>query len=173
MGGAFSGRRDGWPCTDEFLRLDVRRMQRDGYLQPGMVYSWQWGGKQTVNMRVEADQIRLNYRARQFGGEWQDMDYPARLERTPCNYGGVRVWFRCPVIGCGRRTAVLYGGRIFACRQCHRLSVPFCTCQLAQVCRRSCQWKSDTNARLQAAFHSLSNHVRHSYIDLPSQSTKT
>lgn len=121
MGGAFSGRRDGGPCTDEFLRLDVRRLQRDGYLRPGMSYGWQWGGKRTVNMRVEADRIRLTYRARQFGGEWQDMDYPVRLERTPCNYGGVRVWFRCPVIRCGRRAAVLYGGRIFACRQCHRL----------------------------------------------------
>ena len=31
-------------------------------------------------------------------------------------------WWRCPAVGCGRRVAVLHGGRIFACRQCHRLA---------------------------------------------------
>ena len=121
MGGYFSGRRDGGPCTDEFLRLDVRRLHRDQLLQSGMSYRWQWGDKRTVDIQVEADQIRLIYRSRSPGDEWQDQHCPVRLERTPCHYGGHRVWFHCPVIGCGRRVAVLYGRHIFACRQCHRL----------------------------------------------------
>ena len=45
-----------------------------------------------------------------------------RLDWTPSGFGGRRVWWRCPVVGCGSRVAVLYGGRIFACRQCHRLA---------------------------------------------------
>jgi hypothetical protein len=45
-----------------------------------------------------------------------------RIERTPCNLGGSRHWFICPVVGCGRRVAILYGGGIFACRQCHRFA---------------------------------------------------
>ena len=36
-------------------------------------------------------------------------------------YGGERPWFLCPARGCGRRVAILYGGRIFACRHCYRL----------------------------------------------------
>lgn len=33
---------------------------------------------------------------------------PIRLffEETPCNYGGYRIWFKCP--GCSRRVGVLY-----------------------------------------------------------------
>lgn len=28
------------------------------------------------------------------------------------------------MFGCGRRVAILYGGRIFACRNCHKLAYP-------------------------------------------------
>jgi len=37
------------------------------------------------------------------------------FDRTPCNYGGERVWFMCP--NCDRRCAVLYGND-FVCRGC-------------------------------------------------------
>ena len=47
-----------------------------------------------------------------------------RLLTTPCNYGGERQWFACPAVGCGRRVAKLYGGRVFACRLCHELAYP-------------------------------------------------
>jgi hypothetical protein len=39
-----------------------------------------------------------------------------------CNYGGQRAWFKCPARGCGRRVAILYGGRVFACRFCYQLN---------------------------------------------------
>lgn len=45
-----------------------------------------------------------------------------RIVRTPCHLGGSRPWFSCPVVSCGRRVAILYGGGIFACRHCHRLA---------------------------------------------------
>jgi hypothetical protein len=38
--------------------------------------------------------------------------------------GGQRVWWRCPEKGCGRRVAVLYLKRHFACRTCHGLAYP-------------------------------------------------
>ncbi len=41
---------------------------------------------------------------------------------TRCNYGGPRPWLLRPARGCDRRVAVLYGGRIFACRHCHQLA---------------------------------------------------
>jgi hypothetical protein len=43
------------------------------------------------------------------------------LERTPCNFGGARVWFRCPNAKCGRRVAVLYLADEIKCRKCARL----------------------------------------------------
>ena len=49
------------------------------------------------------------------------MKYPVTLEWTACQYGGQRAWFRCPVVGCGRRVAILYSGRVFACRHCYHL----------------------------------------------------
>ena len=43
------------------------------------------------------------------------------LERTPCNFGGARVWFQCPNARCGRRAAVLYLADEIKCRKCGRL----------------------------------------------------
>ncbi len=51
------------------------------------------------------------------------MEYPVAPEWKPCHLGGLRAYFRR---GCGRRVAILFGGSIFACRQCHGLA---CQCQ--------------------------------------------
>jgi hypothetical protein len=130
MGGFGSGRKWGKDCADDMRRLDVRRLVRDGYLKAGMVYGWQWTRRgevvASINVKVETERIWLNYRQRQHGGEWQDMRYPVQLDRTACHLGGERVWWRCPAGGCGRRVAVLFGGKVFACRHCHRLAY---TCQ--------------------------------------------
>ena len=63
----------------------------------------------SIQYRVEENAVRLIYKVRGQGEEWQDMDYRVVLERTPCHYGGSRVWFRCP--SCNRRVAVIYGGK--------------------------------------------------------------
>lgn len=109
--------------------LDVRRWQREGYLEPGRRFGWQWtrDGETvaSIQVRAESDRVILSYRHQQRGGgEWKSEDYPVYLDRTPCTYGGTRVWFRCPARGCGRRVAILYGGAIFACRHCYRLAYP-------------------------------------------------
>ena len=56
-------------------------------------------------------------------------DYKISLTTTPCNYGGVRYWFICPLsrngVYCGRRVAKLYkapGAVYFGCRHCYNLS---------------------------------------------------
>ncbi len=61
--------------------------------------------------------------------EKTDYDYKVRLTTTPCNYGGVRYWFICPLsingVYCGRRVAKLYkapGANYFGCRHCYNLS---------------------------------------------------
>lgn len=127
MGGTNSGRRGGWNCTDEMRTLDVRKISRAGLLIPGDVFSWNWhrGGPTTgsVAFQVQADKVIFNYRRRSppySGGE--AVNYPVRLDWTPCALGGQRVWWRCPAVGCGRRVAVLYAGPVFACRHCWRLA---------------------------------------------------
>jgi hypothetical protein len=130
-GGFGSGRGQGGKDTTSDMRaLDVRRLQREGLLTPGRSFNWQWSinGEKVadINIRTEVGRVILNYRSRSNGGEWQPMEHPVTLERKPCNRGRRRAWLRCPARGCGQRVALLFGGSIFACRQCHKL---VCQCQ--------------------------------------------
>jgi hypothetical protein len=127
MGGMGSGRHHGGRTTTNQMRsLDVRRLARDGLLTPGLAFGWNWTrhGETTasIQIRTETDRVILSYRRRDYAGEWQQMEYPVFLEWTDCSLGGRRAWFQCPAQGCGRRVAILYGGRVFACRHCHKLA---------------------------------------------------
>ena len=86
----------------------------------------------SIQTQSEHDHVILIYRHRSGEGKWKDEQYPVRIERTSCNLGGSRHWFICPVVGCGRRVAILYGGRIFACP-----ALP--STRLRQFARR-CRW---------------------------------
>jgi hypothetical protein len=129
MGGPGSGNRwryGGKATTDDYRTLDVRRWAREGVLRPGYWGGWQWtcNGETVASIQMRAEQNRaiLIYKHRSGDGEWKDEQYAVRIARTPCNLGGSRAWFICPAVGCGRRVAILYGGRIFACRHCHQLA---------------------------------------------------
>jgi hypothetical protein len=120
MGGFNSGsNQHGKDTTQGRNAIDVRRWQRDGLLTPGKRFesSWTRNGRDNgaISVIVNTDSVSLIYR---HGGD-TDMNYPVRIEWTPCNYGGQRAWWQCPC--CGRRVALLYSGKKFACRQCHRL----------------------------------------------------
>jgi len=77
--------------------------------------------------------LRLKYTITrpQYGGEDEvtEIDYWIDLETTPCNFGGERWWFRCPLVKngnpCGRRCFKLYeppGADYFGCRECYDLT---------------------------------------------------
>ena len=129
MGGYGSGRKNqgGRSTTEDFRLLDVRHLQKKNMLRPGYSNSWVWscGGQNVaeIDIRAEIDHLILSYRIQPLGDEWRNMEYPLRLDRTPCALGGSRVWFRCPAENCARRVAILYlgGSSIFACRQCYQL----------------------------------------------------
>jgi len=110
--------------TDDYVHLDVRMMHRRGCLHPGFSANWQWSRRGErfawINFETQNDQIRLRYRTRSRGDEWQERAYPVALEWTRCHFGGARPWFRCPC--CQRRAAILYGAKFFACRRCLNLS---------------------------------------------------
>jgi hypothetical protein len=73
--------------------------------------------------------VRLNYAITDSQGNSMPYDNEISLITTPCNLGGVRYWFICPLsrngLYCGRRTGTLYlasGGSYFGCRYCYDLS---------------------------------------------------
>lgn len=131
MGGYGSGRSHhygGKETTDDYIQLNISYLKKHKMLKPGYGGSLEWSRRGTVfsSIRYEtADNVMtVIYRHRNRDAEWQDMRLPVRLERTACQFGGERTWFLCPATGCGRRVAILYGGKIFACRHCYQLAYP-------------------------------------------------
>jgi hypothetical protein len=135
MGGIGSGswyRFDKKTTIEECRSLDVRRLHREGLLNPGLAFSWSWSraGRQIASIGGVAlgehrpERLLLLFRHKSGpNAEWEDVEEPVELEWTACNFGGERPWFICPGAGCGRRVAVLYGpGRYFLCRHCYNLS---------------------------------------------------
>lgn len=118
--------------TAEMRQIDVRRLADEGILSPGWRGHWRWkhDGEQvaSVGMICESrDKLRLVYTSSS-RSSWRDdetdHDYPVLLEYTEPHFGGERPWLLCPAKGCGRRCAILYGGAVFACRECHDLAYP-------------------------------------------------
>jgi hypothetical protein len=128
MGGMGSGRGlTGKAMTHERLSVDVRRMQRERLLKPGLRYSLSWmrGERSlaTVEVRTDLGLIGITHPVRNSLGEWEPMKYEVVLDWMECHFGGRRAWFRCPVLSCNRRVAILYRSRpgLLCCRHCNRL----------------------------------------------------
>lgn len=133
MGGLGSGRRSGSGRTlvESCRSIDVNTLQKAGCFRPGWSGGLQWSadGKQVAWIQICAqdDQIRLQYRIRIRGRDWEAVDEPVPIVRVPCRMGGSRPYFICPGlvnnVRCCRRVAKLYGaGRYFLCRHCYRLA---------------------------------------------------
>lgn len=128
MGGFGSGRQFGANVTEDYRQIDIRRWQREGLLFPGNYINWQWFQNEekvaSIGASIETRQLRLIYSYRDNNSDdWESVNYPVKLQTTGCHYGGVRYWFTCPAVGCGRRVAILYsGGKYFACRHCFQLA---------------------------------------------------
>ena len=125
MGGIGSGNWRGAPQDTAFWRLDIDRLKRTDCLRPGLVsISWKRRGESVASIRLlfsaELDRVTLIYRSRSHGEEWEDIRDPIPLDLTKPHFGGVRYWFICP--GCKKRRKVLYGRRLYRCRECQRLT---------------------------------------------------
>lgn len=109
--------------TDNAPRLDVRTLARQGALLPGRAAFLSWA-RCTAEVRACGDdQALLTHRRFDARREaWTEASYGIGLVWTQCHLGGRRAWWRCPVAGCGRRVAILYGGDIFGCRHCQQLT---------------------------------------------------
>ncbi|OGV95737.1 hypothetical protein A2W24_01135 [Microgenomates group bacterium RBG_16_45_19] len=111
-----------------------------GYNSGTITWTSALSGKSSIGIEVYTnggyggDYIRFRYtQSSTLSGEKSDLDYTAQLVTTPCNYGGVRYWFICPLVvsgqACNRRVSKLYlppGGKYFGCRTCHNLTYRSC-----------------------------------------------
>jgi len=134
MGGVGSTR---WVCTstkdtvESTHSLDINRLKRQGWLQPGIVDNVEWtrNGKRvaSIGFRGDGNTLILSYRVRTHGGEWRDVEQATPIVWTPCRFGGRRPYFLCPGVlngvECGRRVTKLYAaGTYFLCRHCYTLA---------------------------------------------------
>ena len=119
--------------------LSVYFLKKHGYLDGGWRYGgikWTYGmsGNEssigfTVNINGnECDNIKLQYtHTNRQTDEKENMNFKIELTTTPCNYGGVRYWFICPLSKngkyCGQRVGVLFSiGKWFGCRHCREIA---------------------------------------------------
>src|SRR3954453_6329383 len=114
--------------VEDSKALDVWKLAREGWLEPGKVCVTRWyrGDIETGTTSFLAMEGHLRFRYTQtsyWTDERREYDYVVWLERTPAAVGGERVWFICP--RCVKRVRMLYlppGGGRFACRRCHDLA---------------------------------------------------
>jgi hypothetical protein len=100
----------------------VRELARQGTFRLSeATVTFAWANGANVRGYATPDTLAVAYRYR-FREEWQDVQQRIELARTPCRFGGSRVWFRCP--RCWRRVAILYLFGWPACRTCARLRYP-------------------------------------------------
>lgn len=118
---AFAGRPAFRPCESGYRSVDIRRLSREGILGRTASWRWQWRDEDgdevaSINLDVTAASITFRYRET-VRGEAGNIRVLVTVERTPCNYGNTRPWFRCP--NCQRRCTRLFmvsGG--LGCQRC-------------------------------------------------------
>jgi hypothetical protein len=130
MGGLGSGRKihfDVKNTVSDYLSIDIRKWCRGGLLTPGTQFNATWSHHGVACGFIQAVSkekcVILTYRYRS-DDDWVNMHYAVDIEWTNCHFGGKRAWFLCPAGYCNRRTAILYGGEVFACRHCYQLAYP-------------------------------------------------
>ncbi len=128
--------------SDSLRRLDIRSFRKSNFLRKGIVFAsgnvvWKSnmeienGVDFTIHVTDELthnSSLTLHYIQTDHNtGEHKAFGYDVQLVSTPCNYGGVRWWFICPLtrngIYCGKRVGFLYKSRVyFGCRHCYNLT---------------------------------------------------
>ena len=95
--------------TDEVPSLDISQLDKNSFIYPGWTYSYELRDGTFIGYTIASDELIIS-------GTHQTVS----LDKTRCNYGDYRYWFKCP--RCNKRSGVLYNQHgEFLCRQCHKL----------------------------------------------------
>ena len=121
---------------DNLLFIDAARLKQWDFLRTFCNGTITWtnstlGTQNNVGayIRINDDEsyLQLTYtQTVRDKDEKTKLDYKIELLSTPCNFGGKRWWFLCPIVKnnlqCSRRVRKLYlSGKYFGCRSCHEL----------------------------------------------------
>ena len=102
----------GRPTVEQTRGIEIGTLQRHGYFTAAKQGWWIWRRESEITAEARID----------WGGNRLTISgQPIDIGRTPCRFGGYRLWFRC---FCGRYVSAIYspnGGR-WACRHCYRLT---------------------------------------------------
>jgi hypothetical protein len=110
--------------TEQYHRIDIRVLHREGYLLPGSRFAItsSRAGDETGIIDGSAEPDYLVLIGAGVPGRYMPPGQIVKLCWTVCNYGGKRPWFVCPSPVCSRRVAILYDNAgSFACRPCCKL----------------------------------------------------
>ena len=101
--------------------LKIWDLDRFGFIpsEGSFAGNWCWDSGRGIAFTLTSSELELRF----YANADQSADLVVQripIERTRCNFGGSRPWFRCGA--CNRRVAtlVIVDG-YFACRQCHGL----------------------------------------------------
>ena len=123
--------------ADGLKNVDIRRLRKwnllTGYANTEITWTSHWGSKNSISVQISVSDLNNRYirfiytQTNRDTGEKKDFDYKIPILATPCHFGGIRYWFKCPWyangVYCGRRVGVLYkDGDYFACRYCYKLT---------------------------------------------------
>jgi hypothetical protein len=126
--------------AENYFKLSIYEMRQQGFFTKFYSGDIAWladGRRNSIVAQLEPVsqeglQLRLLYTQTNANtGQKQEFNYIINLTTTPCYFGELRYWFRCPLIKngikCNRRVGVLYkGGDYFGCRHCYNLSYRSC-----------------------------------------------
>ncbi len=128
MGGIGSGRARKNGLPSEFYRLDVRWLERHGFLVSGRTRGLQLrrdgGGRAQLWTRFQSNCVTVDFDLGQDLFGRRRSRFELRVRWSKCHYGGRRPWLVCPRGACGRGVAILYGKEDFLCRRCRGVSYP-------------------------------------------------
>ena len=131
--------------AEQSKALSIFWLKKHGYLNKDYSYNsgvitWTFGwgdNKSSIGFSISRDDwgteeektyMELKYTHTDgWSGEKSDMNYKIPITTTPCNFGGHRNWFLCPLykdnIYCGKRVGVLYQvGKYWGCRHCANIA---------------------------------------------------
>jgi len=118
-------------AVEDCRKLPFRMFKKNLWVGEYGQVTWSRNGEviSTIGYQVKGfdcpSNILLIYTITRVNGEKIDCKYPVELTTTPLPWGGLRHWFICPNLECGRRVNILYlapRGKYFVCRHCNRLS---------------------------------------------------
>lgn len=132
MGGYGSGRHSGnlKRLIDDYRRIDVLWMKRKGIINKGKsgLIQWTTNDHNSNSIRYafqNSHTLNLKYRTQIYDNNWKVIDYLVKLDWENCRFGGLRPYFLCPSLECGKRVQHLYAGYpYFVCRHCLHLAYP-------------------------------------------------